>query len=134
MHAGLNDIGVLALAGGLIVIVYNKAAHNGAHFQSPHAILGLITYILFFIQATIGFTQYFVPQLYGGMNNAKKVWKYHRMAGYVILTSSFATVAAATQTDFNKNTLGINLWAVVVAAAISLVGLLPRIKKQKLGF
>jgi len=42
-------------------------------------------------------------------------------------------VAAATQTDFNKNVLHIQLWAVIVAAVLTLIGVLPRIKKQKLG-
>ncbi|KAG9927567.1 hypothetical protein KCV05_g6407, partial [Aureobasidium melanogenum] len=45
-----------------------------------------------------------------------------------------ATVAAATQTDYNKNVLEIKLWAVLVAAAITLIGVLPRVKKQKFGW
>ena len=95
--------------------------------------MGLITYILFVIQALVGITQYYLPGIYGGVNNAKAIYKYHRMSGYVLLTLSFATVAAATQTDYNKGTLHIQLWAVIVAAVITLIGVLPRIKKQKLG-
>ncbi|KAJ9648901.1 hypothetical protein H2199_000814 [Coniosporium tulheliwenetii] len=132
-HAIINPTGVLLLLGGLIVIVYNKAAHHGAHFESPHAILGLITYILLLIQAVVGFTQYFVPQLYGGEDNAKAIYKYHRWAGYAIFTLALVTVAAATQTDFNKKVLHISLWAVIAAAVITLAGILPRIKKRKLG-
>lgn len=41
-------------------------------------------------------------------------------------------MAAATFTDFNKK-LGVKLWAVVVSAVITLVGIVPRIKKVKLG-
>ena len=95
--------------------------------------MGLITYVLLLVQATIGFTQYFVPQLYGSIDTAKKIYKYHRMSGYVILTLGLATVAAATQTDYSKEILHIQLWAVVVASVITLAGVLPRIKKQKLG-
>ena len=51
----------------------------------------------------------------------------------MLLVLAFATVAAATQTDYNKNVLGIQLWAVLVAEVITLAGILPRIKKQKLG-
>ena len=51
----------------------------------------------------------------------------------MLLVLAFATVAAATETDYNKNVLHIQLWAVLVAEVIALVGLLPRIKKQKLG-
>lgn len=133
IHAVLNGTSVLALLAGLIIIEYNKRDHGG-HFESPHAILGLITYILFAIQATVGITQYYTPSLYGSVDNAKSVYKYHRMSGYVLLILSFCTVAAATQTTFNKNVLHIQLWAVIVAAVLTLVGVLPRIKKGKLGF
>ena len=81
----------------------------------------------------MGITQYYTPGLYGSVDNAKSVYKYHRMSGYVLLVLSFCTVAAATQTDFNKGVLHIQLWAVIVAAVITLVGVVPRIKKQKLG-
>jgi len=67
------------------------------------------------------------------VQNAKAMYKYHRASGYTLLILAFATVAAATQTDFNKNVLHIQLWAVIVAAVLTLIGVLPRIKKQKLG-
>lgn len=133
IHGILNGTGVLAFIAGLIVIEYNKIAHSGEHFKSPHAILGLITYIFFIIQALIGITQYYLPQIYGGEQNAKSIYKYHRMAGYVLLVLAFVTIAAATQTGFNKNVLHIQLWAVIVTALLTLAGVLPRIKKQKLG-
>jgi hypothetical protein len=134
IHALLNGTALLSLLAGLIIIEYNKFDHNGTHFESPHAILGLTTYILLIVQALVGITQYYTPSLYGGVDNAKKIWKYHRMSGYVLLVMFFVTIAAATQTDFNKTTLHIQLWAVVVAALLTLVGVVPRIKKQKLGF
>ena len=101
--------------------------------MSPHAILGLITYIIFVIQAIIGITQYYFPSLYGGIDNAKAIWKYHRINGYVLLILSFATIAAAAETGTGKNVLGLKLWAIIVASIITLIGVLPRIKKQKLG-
>lgn len=134
IHAVINGTAVLSLLAAFIIIEYNKFAHAGAHFTSPHGILGLITYIFFAIQAIVGITQYYTPGIYGSVDNAKAIYKYHRMSGYLLLILSFATVAAATQTGFNTGTLHIKLWAVIVAAVITLVGLLPRIKKQKLGF
>ncbi|KAI4133681.1 MAG: hypothetical protein LQ338_000010 [Usnochroma carphineum] len=134
IHAALNTTSILTLLAALVIIEYNKISHGGTHFESPHAILGLITYILFFLQAIVGIAQYYTPKVFGSVDNAKSIYKYHRMSGYVILTMSFVTVAAATQTSFNKGVLHIQLWAVVVAAVITLVGVLPRIKKQKLGF
>ena len=119
---------------GLVVIEYNKIAHNGAHFESPHAILGLTTYILLVIQALVGLTQFFTPSLYGGVDNAKKLYKYHRVSGYVVLLLMLATVCAATQTTFNVNVLEMQLWAVVVASVIVVVGVAPRIKMNKFGW
>ncbi|KAL8865896.1 MAG: hypothetical protein Q9174_006627 [Haloplaca sp. 1 TL-2023] len=133
IHATLNITSILTLIAALVVIEYNKISHGGAHFESPHAILGLITYILFFLQAIVGIAQYFTPSVFGSVENAKSIYKYHRMSGYVILILSFATIAAATQTGFNKNVLHMQLWAIVVASIITLAGVLPRIKKQKLG-
>lgn len=90
--------------------------------------------MLFIIQALIGIAQFYTPGIFGSVANAKAMYKYHRMSGYMLLILAFATVAAATQTDFNKDTLHIRLWAVLVGAALTLMGMLPRIKKQKLGF
>lgn len=121
------------LVAGLVVIEYNKFSHNGTHFESPHAILGLITYIFLAIQAIVGFTQYFVPKLYGSVDKAKSLYKWHRISGYIILTLLLTTVIAATQTDYNKTTLDIKIWAVIISSLLVLIGILPRIKKQKLG-
>ncbi|KAL1310775.1 hypothetical protein AAFC00_001022 [Neodothiora populina] len=133
-HAGINDVALLTAIAGLVIIEFNKFAHNGTHFVSPHAILGLISYILLLLQAVVGFTQYFVPQIYGGEENAKKLYKYHRVGGYVTFLVMLATVAAATQTDFNKNVLKIQLWAVIVASLITLIGVVPRIRLAKFGY
>lgn len=133
IHAILNGIGVLALIGGLIVIEYNKISGNHAHFGTPHNIVGLVVYIVFILQALVGIAQYYVPVLFGSVNNAKAVYKYHRASGYLILVLALAAFATATQTAYN-NTLGIQLWVVIVASIITLVGILPRIKKAKFGF
>lgn len=57
-----------------------------------------------------------------------------RISGYVILLATLATVASATQTDFNKNVLGMRLWAILVTVVLILIGIIPRIKPSKLGF
>lgn len=133
VHAVVNGFGVDALLVGLVIIEYNKISHKGIHFESPHAILGLITYILLVVQSLVGIAQYYTPGVFGGVSKAKKLYKYHRVSGYLVLILAFATVAAATQTDYNRDILHIKLWAVLVAEVLVLIGVLPRIKKQKLG-
>jgi len=89
---------------------------------------------LIFIQALVGFAQFYVPELvFGSVDKAKSVYKYHRWSGYVILLLMLATVCAATQTTFNKNVLQIRLWAVLVASVLVVAGVAPRLKKHKLG-
>lgn len=133
-HAALNDMAVLAAVAGLVIIEYNKFDHNGTHFESPHAILGLVTYILVALQAVVGITQYFAPGLYGGVDNAKAMYKYHRVGGYVTLLLMLATVCAATQTTFNVNVLQMQLWALVVASVIIVLGVFARIRPSKFGW
>ena len=81
----------------------------------------------------MGITQFYFPNVYGGVEKAKRVYKWHRWSGYLILTLALATVCAATQTDYNKGVLHVRLWAVLVASVITLVGVLPRVRKAKLG-
>lgn len=134
VHAALNDVAVLAAIAGLVIIEYNKFAHKGVHFESPHAILGLITYIFALLQAIVGITQFFTPGLYGGVDNAKALYKYHRVGGYVTLLLMLATICAATATDFNVNVLGMQTWAVVVASVVTILGIVPRMRLSKFGY
>jgi hypothetical protein len=132
-HITLNLLAAAALISALSIILYNKNAHSAPHFTSAHGILGLTTYILLLLQALVGITQYFVPALYGGVDNAKAVYKYHRASGYVILGFLLATVIAATYTYTGAVTLGLRTWAVVLSAFLVVVGIMPRIHIQKLG-
>jgi hypothetical protein len=135
VHFALNLVGVMALISGLIIIEMNKASHPETRFTCAHGIMGLITYILIFSQALVGFAQFYIPkQIFGSVDRGKAVYKYHRGSGYVILVMALATICAATQTTFNADVLHLKLWAVLVAGILVLVGVLPRIKKSKLGW
>ncbi|KAJ4383679.1 hypothetical protein N0V86_001734 [Didymella sp. IMI 355093] len=132
-HALFHFFGISALTAGLVIIELNKAGPGHEHFTSPHAILGLTFYILLYIQALVGFTQYYVPSLYGGVDNAKSVYKYHRVSGYVIATLGLATICAATWTTYNLNVGHIQHWAIIVASVLVLAGTVPRIRLSKFG-
>lgn len=133
IHATLVNLGLLSLLAGFIIIEINKNGHPGTHLISVHSILGLITYIFLLIQWFVGATQFFYPQLYGSVEKAKSIYKYHRISGYVIFAMLTATVCAATWTDYNLMILKIHHWSVITASVILLAGLYARIKKQKLG-
>lgn len=133
-HYIINGLAFSSLLVGLVVIEYNKFSYGGAHFQSLHAILGVLTSGLVVVQVLVGHAQYHTPWLLGGEARAKALYKYHRMSGYFVLLMFLATVAAATQTTFNRTTLHIRLWTVLLASVLTLAGVLPRIQKRKLGF
>ncbi|KAI9684723.1 MAG: hypothetical protein M1829_000098 [Trizodia sp. TS-e1964] len=133
VHAVFMGFSLDVMIAGLVIIEVNKFGHNGLHFRSLHAILGLISYILLGIQALVGITQFYFPQIYGSVNNAKALYKFHRIGGYLALLMMLATIAAATQIEYVHNTYGIRLWTVVASGLVILTGVLPRIKFQKLG-
>ncbi|CAO2654152.1 Nn.00g108850.m01.CDS01 [Neocucurbitaria sp. VM-36] len=132
-HFLFHVFGATALTAGLIIIEINKAGPGHEHFESPHARLGLLFYILVYIQAIVGFTQYYVPSLYGGIENAKSIYKYHRVFGYIIATLGLATICAASWTTYSLYVAHIQHWAVIVASVLVLVGVVPRIRLSKFG-
>lgn len=134
VHASLNLFAFLFLTAGIVIIEYNKVANGLAHFHSVHAYFGVITSIVLLLQYLVGFTMWATPKLYGGVDNAKSIWKYHRYLGYTILILLLITVITATKTDFNENVFKIKLWATVLLSVLILVGVFPRIHKYKLGF
>ncbi|KAI1083867.1 eukaryotic cytochrome b561-domain-containing protein [Whalleya microplaca] len=133
VHAGLNFLAFSLFLVGVVSIEVNKFKSNGPHFHSVHGYLGVIASIWILVQYFVGFTMYGLPQLYGGEANAKKIWKYHRVSGYVLLLFFLATVISATQTDYNLNVLGLKLWAITLISVLLVIGVYPRIKKHKLG-
>ncbi|KAF7595840.1 hypothetical protein BBP40_004652 [Aspergillus hancockii] len=132
IHYTIQSISVAAFLAAFIVIEVNKGNH--ARFTSPHGVMGLITYILIILQASGGVIQYFIPvKVLGSVDNGKKLYKYHRLSGYVLLLLELVTVSAATRTAFNLSVLAIPLWAVAVGAVLVVSGVGARVKKHKLG-
>lgn len=104
-----------------------------AHFHSLHAYLGVTTATLLFVQYLFGVSIWLVPAIWGGLDKAKQLWKYHRYFGYGVLVLLLATVASAAETDYNKKVLGIKLWSVLVAEVLIVAGVFPRVQLSKFG-
>lgn len=133
VHASLNFLAFLLLVAGITIIEYNKFSNNGPHFHSAHGYLGVISSIVLLLQYFVGFTMWATPALYGGEQNAKSIWKYHRYSGYFILVLLLATTCSAIETDYNNNVLKLKLWATILLSVVILAGVIPRIQLQKLG-
>lgn len=134
LHGSLNLLSFLSFVTGVTIIEYNKFSSNGVHFHSVHGYLGVITSIIILLQYLVGSTMWLTPSLYGGADNAKTLYKYHRMSGYFILVLLMATFISATKTDFNLNVLHLQFWGSILVALLILAGVLPRIQRSKLGF
>ncbi|KAH8725527.1 hypothetical protein GQ44DRAFT_707217 [Phaeosphaeriaceae sp. PMI808] len=132
-HFLLHVLGATSLTAGLIVIEMNKAGPGHEHFESAHARFGLLFYVLVYIQALVGFSQYYLPQLFGGVDKAKAVYKYHRGFGYVIATLGLATISAASWTTYNLYVAHMRHWALIIASVLVVVGVAPRIRLSKFG-
>lgn len=105
-----------------------------SHFHSVHGYLGVLTSVILLVQYVFGFLMWGVPGVFGGIDNAKALWKYHRISGYLLFLLILATVISAVWTDFNVNVLKIRLWAVIVSIALIVIGVYPRLHPRKLGF
>lgn len=93
----------------------------------------MITYLLIVLQASSGIAQYFLPkQVLGSVDAGKKMYRYHRMLGYLLLGLELVTVAAAAGTRYNIEVLHLRLWPVVVAAGLVVAGVAARIRSVKL--
>ncbi|ROW17067.1 hypothetical protein VPNG_01075 [Cytospora leucostoma] len=134
-HASLNLLSFLLFASGVAVIEANKVRQGpGSHFHSAHGYLGVATAFVLLAQYTFGFLIWGVPGVFGGVEEAKALWKYHRISGYLLYPLVLATVISAVYTDFNVNVLDIKLWEVSVAVALIVIGVYPRLHPRKLGF
>jgi hypothetical protein len=132
VHATFNGLAALFFFTALTVVIWHKQTNHFPHFESIHAYLGIIIYGLLLIQAFVGFTQYFAQGLYGSVDKAKALYKYHRVSGYIILLLYLVNIVLATKLDYGDKILHIKTWGAVLASVLVIFGVYPRIKKQKI--
>ncbi|KAL2259084.1 hypothetical protein VTK26DRAFT_7366 [Humicola hyalothermophila] len=134
-HALLHILSFLLFVAGTAIIQVNKTVNRMPHFHSAHAYLGVATLALLLLQYLFGLAIYVFPAtVFGTVERGKSLWKYHRMAGYLLLALLLATVAAAAETDYNHAVLHVRLWGVLVAEVLVLAGVAARVHVGKMGF
>nr|XP_019044517.1 hypothetical protein I302_06429 [Kwoniella bestiolae CBS 10118]OCF23447.1 hypothetical protein I302_06429 [Kwoniella bestiolae CBS 10118] len=84
------------LAIGSSAMIYNKYIHGAKHFTTWHAKLGLISVLWVIAQASIGAASVWGGgKALGGEEKAKRVYKYHRLSGYLLVTLMLVTIHLA---------------------------------------
>jgi len=136
-HQLAMSFGFACIILGTSAIIANKNIQNKGHFASPHAKLGLLTFVWMLFQVFIGGgSVWFGGKLFGGGMKAKAVWKYHRLSGYIlfplfILTSSYGgwSYWALKHSSFSTRVIAYTLSPLVL-----LVSVLFRIRPSKMKF
>ncbi|KAK9476051.1 eukaryotic cytochrome b561-domain-containing protein [Lipomyces japonicus] len=134
IHGVFNMIAFGAFVGAFAIIYTNKAGHDGAHFASAHARLGGLTYVVLTVNVVVGFSQFWTPQIYGSIDSAKSLYKYHRVVGYFVILSGVTTVLLASRTNYSKNVLHLSTVVLLGLVVVIVVGLGLRIRPEKFNF
>ncbi|TRM59388.1 hypothetical protein BD626DRAFT_508173 [Schizophyllum amplum] len=87
------SVGFPASLLGTLAVAYNKSAKGKHHFTSWHAKIGLLCTLWLVVQVALGGASvWFDGRAFGGGLKAKRVWKYHRISGYILFILLMATV------------------------------------------
>lgn len=132
-HASLNLLSFCLFVFGVTIIEVNKLRSNGLHWYSVHGVLGILVSIMLLLQYLVGLTMWAVPSLYGGVDNARVIWKYHRASGYIIYMTLLGTIFSALWTGYNKHVLGIEWWHLFFFILAIFVSVTLRISLAKFG-
>ncbi|WRT68236.1 uncharacterized protein IL334_005212 [Kwoniella shivajii] len=131
-------IALPVLAIGSAAMIYNKYLHGAKHFTSWHAKFGLVTVIWVLTQATIGAaTVWYGGKAFGGPNNAKKVYKYHRLSGYLLVTLMLITIhLAGIHSDWanGRGHKNLRILAYYIGLPLIWIGILLRSRPSKMKF
>jgi len=92
-HQIANIMGLISILVGAPAILVYKTSHGAPHFTTWHGTFGVITVSCLIVQGAVGAgSVWFGGVAFGGGQKAKRVWKYHRVLGYILLLSLLTTV------------------------------------------
>jgi len=126
------------ITAGTWIMIYAKYSYGAHHFTSWHAKFGLLTWIWLILQALVGAgSVWFGGAAFGGGDNAKRVYKYHRISGYIVLTLLLVTVhLAGAWTDWvvARTTLVQRACVYTTLPAVILLSVAWRVRPYKMKF
>ena len=120
---------------GASIMWYLHDQPEAQHWISWHGILGAVALAWAYVQALIGgLSVWFKGSLLGGENRAKRLWKWHRLSGYLLLVLFFVVYfLGATKTAWTIQNAS-NTHHVIVSGVLLglLITLLFRVQTSKL--
>ncbi|THH13615.1 hypothetical protein EW146_g6631 [Bondarzewia mesenterica] len=123
---------------GALSIIWNKSVHDAPHFTTWHGVFGLLSLTWLVVQFSFGAASvWFDGAALGGGLKAKRLWKYHRLSGYILLPLVFVTAnfggAWSTWTT-SSSAHGVRLIAYTIAPLVILTSLYIRLRPSKMKF
>ncbi|KAI9279014.1 eukaryotic cytochrome b561-domain-containing protein [Umbelopsis sp. AD052] len=134
-HAILQILGYTSGVIGATAIFYNKAIHDKPHITSAHASFGVLTLSYLLVQLLFGVFMAYIPSVFGGTSQAKALWKYHRVSGYLLLILVWITAQLGAHADFMVDNFPVPnfLWLYWVSLALVAIGIFKRTDVSKWG-
>ncbi|KIY65205.1 hypothetical protein CYLTODRAFT_424556 [Cylindrobasidium torrendii FP15055 ss-10] len=106
-QAALFGVAVPAAILGTVAVFYNKYLHDKHHFKSLHGQLGLLCTLWLVVQVLVGGASVWGGGVaFGGGMKAKKVWRYHRISGYVLFLCLLCTINLGGESGWAKRNVG----------------------------
>ncbi|KIK63701.1 hypothetical protein GYMLUDRAFT_40764 [Collybiopsis luxurians FD-317 M1] len=131
-------LGFPALIVGVFAIIMNKIQLEKRHFRSWHSVLGITATAWIVFQICLGGASvWFGGKALGGGMKAKRVWKYHRLSGYILYSLLLLTVGLGGALSHwgEKNVpFPVRLTAYVLSPLVCLVAILSRMRVSKMKF
>ncbi|TDL22715.1 hypothetical protein BD410DRAFT_788002 [Rickenella mellea] len=130
-------LGLPFIIAGSTLMFVNKQLHGAPHFTTWHSTFGAISFVWVIVQVIIGAASaWFGGAAFGGESNAKRVYKYHRLSGYLLLVSLLFTAGlAGIWSDWvvqhTSKVLRVAVYG--IAPFFAIVAVFLRIRPHKLG-
>ncbi|KAG9304956.1 hypothetical protein G9A89_003125 [Geosiphon pyriformis] len=132
-HLVLQYLSVITAFIGFLVAFYHRTINKKQHFKSTHSLLGLAALWLIFMQIMFGVAIVNITRLFGGLVEAKKMYKYHRMTGYLFLITAWLAMISGTQVGRTKREFQYE-WVWLLLSCVTIFALVRRVVIRKMGF
>lgn len=76
---------------------------------------------------------FYFPQVFGSVEKGKRIWKYHRLSGYLVWSLILVNCILGTQSTWFLGVWDMT-WVWIVLGVIAFLGVVSRIRLSKMKF